>query len=254
LTCSCYWLLGVADAGRARAELQAIGHRSLQARSHRRGREEKMGGNILAGRGSSPEAPTKAATSNILLQRGTKRPAGANGDEVAHPDPRLGLDAEAKKMKEAPSSATQSASVPVVPWNSLTEEQRSQVEVWRRSKIDRSIIKDMISSHAVELASRRLAAEGTSEYVKVHAPFIRETTTITVGALAKMFIGDLVDGARASMSECGEPDDGRPIPKHHYLEAWRRLSEIGALPRVDECEVSVLAATPIFKSQPNDII
>ncbi len=86
---------------------------------------------------------------------------------------------------------------------------------------------------------------------------------IQVKTLAKMFIGDLVEGARSSMVNAGVPQTSTltqrplPIPPEYYLEAWRQLVENNEVPGVSQQlwgEHSVLVATPKHECHPRGLI
>lgn len=91
----------------------------------------------------------------------------------------------------------------------FTEEQMSRYESFRRSGFQKSNMKRLLTS-------------------LTGSPKISVPMTIVVSGIAKMFVGELVETARAVMMERNESGPIRPC---HIREAYRRLKLEGKVPR-----------------------
>ena len=58
---------------------------------------------------------------------------------------------------------------------------------------------------------------------------INQKMVIVMGGIAKVFVGEVIEGARAVMKEWGEEADEAICPRH-ITEAYRRMQRAGKLP------------------------
>eukprot|EP00611_Tribonema_gayanum_P031233 TRINITY_DN8956_c0_g1_i1.p1 TRINITY_DN8956_c0_g1~~TRINITY_DN8956_c0_g1_i1.p1 ORF type:complete len:274 (-),score=58.49 TRINITY_DN8956_c0_g1_i1:589-1410(-) len=208
-------------------------------------------GDILRDRGAAARraSPPPASAAQALQQAIGAGGAGTaaatlregSGEQRPSSSKRASLEVEtARGVLRAPAKTPG-----IVPIAQLSEEQRKRVMAWRRTKFDREVISNMVVNAAHEAGAKGVTALGN-------------TTSIAVSALAKMFVGDLVETARTVMEERGENTPGAPIQPKHYLEAYARLAAEGTtqVPETESDHSAISSTTPsvIWRNKVEDFI
>lgn len=93
----------------------------------------------------------------------------------------------------------------------LDEEQTARYEIFRRIRLPAPMIKKIIQK-----TLESLIKEGGSTTT------LNQNVIIAIAGISKVFVGELVEEAKAHMSSLGEQEDV-PIHPSHLLEAQRRL-------------------------------
>lgn len=147
------------------------------------------------------------SSSGPTPSRNTGTAPGKNKDDDEDDDEEENLDMELAKLPSSgdPDKLTKMQTI----LSQFTEEQMSRYESFRRSGFQKSNM-------------RRLLTSITGN------PKISMPVTIVVSGIAKMFVGDLVETARAVMNERKETGPIRPC---HIREAYRRLKLEGKVPK-----------------------
>ncbi|CAN0290566.1 unnamed protein product, partial [Discosporangium mesarthrocarpum] len=92
-----------------------------------------------------------------------------------------------------------------------------------RSRFDRGCIRECILDRAAPSLLRSLEAGQSTGAIK-------ETTTIAVASMAKLFVMDVVE-TELRVGREGEEADGKPIPPSNLVEAHAQLMREGKLPK-----------------------
>ncbi|CAI9090741.1 OLC1v1025570C2 [Oldenlandia corymbosa var. corymbosa] len=149
-----------------------------------------------------PSNPS-AASSSIAI--GTAGPIGKSKEDDDEEDEE-NMEIELARLPNGdPDQKAKMQSI----LSQFTDEQMNRYESFRRSTLQRSNIKRLLTS-----------ITGSS---KISVPM-----TIVVSGIAKMFVGELVETARIVMTERKERGPIRPC---HIREAYRRLKLEGRVPK-----------------------
>ena len=100
----------------------------------------------------------------------------------------------------------------------FTPEQQRRYEFYRRSHFDYS--KQGKVAQIMNEVSRSSAPEGQQQEEQ------QQSALITMAGLTKLFVGEVIEGARAIMEEAGEKG---PIHPRHIREAYQRMQQKGDL-------------------------
>lgn len=124
----------------------------------------------------------------------------------------------------------------------LTPEQEQRAVAWRRSQFNKIMVGNLVSRYM--------------EKDKKGFKPPKEGTSIAIATLAKMFVGDLVEGAVKVAEERGEA--GRALLPTYYQESYRRLTLERAVPAPSKetGDHSALSTTPalVYKSKHEEYI
>eukprot|EP00903_Cladosiphon_okamuranus_P017819 g16398.t1 len=107
-----------------------------------------------------------------------------------------------------------------IPVDQLNPEQLRRYKAWKRSRLERGPIRELILNRAAPTLVRSLES-GQSRGV------LQETSTIAVASMAKQFVGDLVEEAKRSQLERG---DSGPLQPSDLLQARETLARQGRGP------------------------
>lgn len=95
---------------------------------------------------------------------------------------------------------------------SCSEEEWQRYEMMRCSKFNSASMKGLLASAA-----------------NVMPASIDKAILFTVGGVAKIFVGEIVDNARLVRREWGD-DEKEPLQPRHVREAYRRMLNMGKMP------------------------
>ncbi|KAK4579167.1 hypothetical protein RGQ29_029017 [Quercus rubra] len=156
---------------------------------------------------SQIQTPAIVSTSPaVIAPAGTNASTGNNEDEDEdEEDDNVDINIRNISYKSDPDKAARTQAI----LSRFTEEQMERYEFFRRSRFKKSDMRKLLLS----ITGMRAVSE----------PMI-----VAVSATAKMFVGDIVETARAVMTDW---KDSGPIRPCHIREAYRRLKLEGKVPR-----------------------
>eukprot|EP01114_Cavostelium_apophysatum_P004716 TRINITY_DN1505_c0_g1_i1.p1 TRINITY_DN1505_c0_g1~~TRINITY_DN1505_c0_g1_i1.p1 ORF type:complete len:256 (+),score=72.18 TRINITY_DN1505_c0_g1_i1:12-779(+) len=160
---------------------------------------------------TGPAPPKKSKASGSSKKKAEPAPTQDQGKEEEKKEEEEEEDDESLLDEEFSGSVDPSDDVAksreIV--SSLTPEQESRYEMYRRSSFTRSNIKKIMQAVAGPNA------------------VINQKMAIVMGGVAKIFVGEIVESARSMMDEAGESGPVRP---RHIREAYRVLKQKGKVP------------------------